>query len=220
MTGKTCAGTLVTGLGKDGSPRQDLPLPRRRQRVVDARVRLAGGRLADGAQPGRRARAARRAATGAAPACSAPRRSRRSRSSTSSPSYGSPHGVARAQRPLSGLPYSRVRAVPTISPRRSSTSMKRSETEIVRCRHGRREASRAPLPSSAGAGELELDGATVLRRAARARAAHPAVAGWVLDERGGSGSTSTSSSTARSRPEETAGRRDDRMHVLPAITGG
>ncbi len=29
----------------------NLPLPRRRQRVVDARVRLPGGRLADRAQP-------------------------------------------------------------------------------------------------------------------------------------------------------------------------
>ena len=60
MVGKTCAGTLVTGIGKDGQPAEDLPLPRRRQRVVDARVRLAGGRLADRDQPGRGARAARR----------------------------------------------------------------------------------------------------------------------------------------------------------------
>ena len=60
MTGKTCAGTLVTGLGKDGAPQEDLPLPRRRQRDDDARVRLAGGRLADGDQPGHRARAPRK----------------------------------------------------------------------------------------------------------------------------------------------------------------
>ena len=86
MTGKTCAGTLVTGLGKDGAAAEDLPLPRRRQRDDDARVRVAGGRLADGDQPRDRARAARRAATGRASASSAPRRSRRSRSSTSSPS--------------------------------------------------------------------------------------------------------------------------------------
>ena len=39
---------------------EDVPLPRRRQRVVDAGVRLTGRGLADGAQPGRRARAARR----------------------------------------------------------------------------------------------------------------------------------------------------------------
>src|SRR6185503_18513707 len=36
----------------------DLPLPRVRQRADDERVRLAGGRAADGAEPGRRARAA------------------------------------------------------------------------------------------------------------------------------------------------------------------
>ena len=59
MTGKTCAGTLVTGLGKDGAAAEDLPLPRRRQRDDDARVRLAGGRLADRDQPRHRARAAR-----------------------------------------------------------------------------------------------------------------------------------------------------------------
>ena len=58
MSGKTCAGTLVTGIGKTAG-RDDLPLPRRRQRVVDARVRAPGGRLADGDQPGGRARAAR-----------------------------------------------------------------------------------------------------------------------------------------------------------------
>ncbi len=39
---------------------EDLPLPRRRQRVVDAGVRVAGRRLADRAEPGLRARAARR----------------------------------------------------------------------------------------------------------------------------------------------------------------
>ena len=38
----------------------DVPVPRRRQRGHDARVQLAGGRLADGDQPRRRARAARR----------------------------------------------------------------------------------------------------------------------------------------------------------------
>jgi saccharopine dehydrogenase-like NADP-dependent oxidoreductase len=54
MAGKTCAGTLVTGTGVDGRPRKTYVY-----HVVDARVRLAGGRLADRAEPGRRARAAR-----------------------------------------------------------------------------------------------------------------------------------------------------------------
>ena len=36
MKGKTCAGLWVTGKDKDGNPAVDLPVPRRRQRVVDA----------------------------------------------------------------------------------------------------------------------------------------------------------------------------------------
>ena len=39
MRGKTCAGTWVRGIGIDGSAARGLPLPRGRQRVVDARVR-------------------------------------------------------------------------------------------------------------------------------------------------------------------------------------
>ena len=59
MRGKTCAGTWVTGTGKDGRPREVYLY-----HVVDNEVtmragRLAGGRLADGDQPGRGARAAR-----------------------------------------------------------------------------------------------------------------------------------------------------------------
>ena len=34
MRGKTCAGTFVTGTGKDGKPARDLPLPRARQRAA------------------------------------------------------------------------------------------------------------------------------------------------------------------------------------------
>ena len=87
MIGKTCAGTLVTGLGKDGTAAEDLPLPRRRQRVVDARVRLAGRRLADGAEPRRRARAPRRrrlvgrrrGRPGVVPGAAVPRQARRVR---------------------------------------------------------------------------------------------------------------------------------------------
>ena len=81
-SGKTCAGTWVTGTGKDGQPARGLPLPRGRQRVVDARIRLAGRRLADGHQPGRRAGAARQRRLVGQPASSARRRSTPSRSST------------------------------------------------------------------------------------------------------------------------------------------
>ena len=93
MTGKTCAGTLVTGHRQRRTAATDIPLPRRRQRMVDARVRLAGGRLADRAQPRRRAGAAaggdvvgdRRPGARGVPG--------RGRSSTSSREYGAPHGV-------------------------------------------------------------------------------------------------------------------------------
>ena len=41
MSGKTCAGTLVTGTGKDGAAEGDLHLPRVRQRAHDGARRLA-----------------------------------------------------------------------------------------------------------------------------------------------------------------------------------
>ena len=85
MTGRTCAGTWVTGTGTDGQAALDLPLPRGRQRAHDARVRQPGGRLADGRQPGRGAGAAergrlegrRRARPGGLPAQAVPRAPRR-----------------------------------------------------------------------------------------------------------------------------------------------
>ena len=60
MSGLTCAGTWVTGTGRDGAPREVYLLPRGRQRLVDGRVRFAGGGLADRGQPGGRAGADRR----------------------------------------------------------------------------------------------------------------------------------------------------------------
>ena len=75
-----------------------LPLPRRRQRADDARVRPPGGRPPDGAQPGGRARAASPAASGRAPACSDRSRSTPSRSSTCSPSTASRTAWSRATR--------------------------------------------------------------------------------------------------------------------------
>ena len=59
MSGRTCAGTWVTGAGLDGQRALELPLPRRRQRDHDARVWLPGGRVADGDQSRCRAGAAR-----------------------------------------------------------------------------------------------------------------------------------------------------------------
>ena len=67
----------------------DLPLPRRRQRALHARVRPPGGRAADRDEPGRRARAPRRGRVGGRRACSARRRSTPCRSSTCSPTTAS-----------------------------------------------------------------------------------------------------------------------------------
>ena len=57
MHGKTCAGPLGHRHRQGRQAPAGLPLSRRRQRLVDGRVRLAGRRLADGDQPGRRPRA-------------------------------------------------------------------------------------------------------------------------------------------------------------------
>ena len=81
MRGKTCAGTWVTGM-KDGRRARGLPVSRGRQRVVDARIRVAGGRLADGDQPGRGAGAAGRRVVAGHRRARARRRSRPARSST------------------------------------------------------------------------------------------------------------------------------------------
>ena len=60
MTGRTCAGTWVTGTGKDGAPRSTYLYHVVDNEHDDARVRQPGRGVADGDQPGRRARAARR----------------------------------------------------------------------------------------------------------------------------------------------------------------
>ena len=81
MKGKTCAGLWVTGKGKDGNAAVDLPLPRGRQRVDDARVRPPVRGLADRDQPRGRPRAAVERAPGPVPGCSD------RRPSTPSPSW-------------------------------------------------------------------------------------------------------------------------------------
>ena len=85
MRGKTCAGTFVTGTGQGRRAAPDVPLPRGRQRALDARVGAPGRRAPDGAQPGRGARAARRGRLAGRRGARARSRSRRSRSSTCLP---------------------------------------------------------------------------------------------------------------------------------------
>ena len=143
MHGKTCAGTFVTGTGQGRRAAVDLPLPRVRQRADDARVRLPGGRAADRAEPGRRARAARERHVERARACSARRRSTRCRSSTCSRAYGEPHGQDRPVSEAARAPAARdVRRVAGRSAR------------------ARRRAARAPAGAS---GDRRVAGRTTPR---------------------------------------------------------
>ena len=110
MHGKTCAG-LLGDRHRQGRPAaRGVPAPRRRQRVVDGRVRQPVRGLADGGEPGHRPGAARRRAPGRARACSARRRSTRCRSSTGSaataclaaPGTGARRSVTSAERGQDG----------------------------------------------------------------------------------------------------------------------
>lgn len=79
---------------------------------------------------------------------------------------------------------------------------------------------RAPLSELAGASAVEVDGPTVALVLGALERDRPALAGWILDERGAirrhvnvfvDGSLATA---------ETAVGAGSRVHVLPAITGG
>ena len=99
MTGKTCAGTLVTGTGKDGARQRRLPPPRHRQRVGDGARRRPGGRVADRGQPGRGHGAARPRHLAGRGRARARRPSTRSRSSSCWPSTARRTGSTSATRP-------------------------------------------------------------------------------------------------------------------------
>jgi molybdopterin synthase sulfur carrier subunit len=80
---------------------------------------------------------------------------------------------------------------------------------------------RAPLSELAGGRrELELEGATVVEVLRALERAHPSVAGWILDERGQIREHINVFVNREYGREETAVGPDDRLHVLPAISGG
>ncbi|HEY4621216.1 MAG TPA: MoaD/ThiS family protein [Gaiellaceae bacterium] len=80
---------------------------------------------------------------------------------------------------------------------------------------------RAPLSELAGGRrELELEGATVGEVLRALEREHPAVAGWILDERGQIREHINVFVNREYGREETAVGPDDRLHVLPAISGG
>ena len=80
---------------------------------------------------------------------------------------------------------------------------------------------RGPLRRLAGGrAEHELDGATVLELLRALELCHPAVEGWIVDERGQIRRHINVFVNGERGGEATAVRPGDRVEVLPAITGG
>ena len=80
---------------------------------------------------------------------------------------------------------------------------------------------RAPLSELAGGRrELELDGSTVGEVLQALEREHPDVKGWILDERGLIREHINVFVNKEYGREETAVGAQDRLHVLPAISGG
>ena len=80
---------------------------------------------------------------------------------------------------------------------------------------------RAPLSELAGGRrELELDGTTVAEVLQALEREHPDVRGWILDEQGSIREHINVFVNREYGQEETALGPDDRVHILPAISGG
>jgi molybdopterin synthase sulfur carrier subunit len=80
---------------------------------------------------------------------------------------------------------------------------------------------RAPLSELAGGQrELELEGATVGEVLQALERAHPDVKGWILDEHGAIRDHINVFVNKDYGREDTSVGAQDRLHVLPAISGG
>ena len=80
---------------------------------------------------------------------------------------------------------------------------------------------RAPLSELAGGNrELELEGATVGEVLQALERAHPDVKGWILDEHGAIREHINVFVNKEYGREDTSVGAHDRLHVLPAISGG
>jgi molybdopterin converting factor small subunit len=80
---------------------------------------------------------------------------------------------------------------------------------------------RAPLSELAGGQrELELDGATVAEVLQALEQEHPGVKGWILDEQGNIRDHINVFVNKEYGQEETTLGPDDRVHIIPAISGG
>ena len=80
---------------------------------------------------------------------------------------------------------------------------------------------RAPLSELAGGTrELELEGSTVREVLRALEREHPGTRGWILDERGLIREHVNVFVNRDYGQEETAVGASDRLHVIPAISGG
>ena len=79
---------------------------------------------------------------------------------------------------------------------------------------------RAPLSELCGGRAHAVPGATVGEVLVALEQAHPPIAGWVLDERGRIREHVNVFVNGVHGEEGTPLAGDDRVHVLPAITGG
>ena len=80
---------------------------------------------------------------------------------------------------------------------------------------------RAPLSELAGGRrELVLDGATVAEVLRALEREHPGTKGWILDERGAIREHVNVFVNRDYGREDTAVGTEDRLHVIPAISGG
>jgi len=80
---------------------------------------------------------------------------------------------------------------------------------------------RAPLSELAGGKrELELDGSTVAEVLQALEREHPDVKGWILDERGQIREHVNVFVNKEYGREDTSVGASDRLHGLPAISGG
>ena len=79
---------------------------------------------------------------------------------------------------------------------------------------------RGPLKALAGGGELPVAGVTVAELLAALERERPALRGWILDERGRIRRHINVFVNGEKGSEVTAIAPDDRVDVLPAISGG
>jgi sulfur-carrier protein len=79
---------------------------------------------------------------------------------------------------------------------------------------------RAPLSELCGGRSHDLAGGTVVEVLKALEASHPAVSGWILDERGLIREHVNIFVNGEHGMEQTRVAKTDRVHVLPAITGG